>query len=306
MMSKNGGKPKYMKGEDGRKPLNKLLVIAGIGLGCCLLAVLGVLAVKAVFPPDSIVLSSSPAQESSQQPSSTVEEASSTDPVSSEPEEPSSAAEESRPVSSAEEPEAVPSASATAPVKQGDFSDALFIGDSRTEALNVYGVVQGASFLSNKGLAVNTIFTKASIRTGSGMATVADALRQEPQHKREYIMLGINDLGWPSMETFTGNYSKLIDAVRSSQPNATIYVQSILPVSKKKSDSDPVINNANINRFNEQIQKMAEEKGAVYLEVNKALMDSAGALPAGAATDGIHPNVDYCRKWAEYLKANVK
>lgn len=108
------------------------------------------------------------------------------------------------------------------------------------------------------------------------------------------------------METFTGNYSKLIDAVRSSQPNATIYVQSILPVSKKKSDSDPVINNANINRFNEQIQKMAEEKGAVYLEVNKALMDSAGALPAGAATDGIHPNVDYCRKWAEYLKANVK
>ena len=253
-----------MKGEDGRKPLNKLLVIAGIGLGCCLLAVLGVLAVKAVFPPDSIVLSSSPAQESSQQPSSTVEEASSTDPVSSEPEEPSSAAEESRPVSSAEEPEAVPSASATAPVKQGDFSDALFIGDSRTEALNVYGVVQGASFLSNKGLAVNTIFTKASIRT------------------------------------------KLIDAVRSSQPNATIYVQSILPVSKKKSDSDPVINNANINRFNEQIQKMAEEKGAVYLEVNKALMDSAGALPAGAATDGIHPNVDYCRKWTEYLKANVK
>ena len=204
-----------MKGEDGRKPLNKLLVIAGIGLGCCLLAVLGVLAVKAVFPPDSIVLSSSPAQESSQQPSSTVEEASSTDPVSSEPEEPSSAAEESRPVSSAEEPEAVPSASATAPVKQGDFSDALFIGDSRTEALNVYGVVQGASFLSNKGLAVNTIFTKASIRTGSGMATVADALRQEPQHKRVYIMLGINDLGWPSMETFTGNYSKLIDAVRS-------------------------------------------------------------------------------------------
>ena len=52
-MSKNRRNPKYMKDEDGRKPLNKFLIIVGIGLGCCLLAVLGVLAVKAIFPPDA-------------------------------------------------------------------------------------------------------------------------------------------------------------------------------------------------------------------------------------------------------------
>lgn len=305
-MSKNRKNPKYMKDEDGRKPLNKFLIIVGIGLGCCLLAVLGVLAVKAIFPPDSIVLSSSTAPEESRQPSSAIDDASSLAPVSSEPEEPSSTAEESPLPSSTEETGNASVANTTAPVEQGDFSDALFIGDSRTEALKTYGVVEGASFLTHKGLMVNTAFTKPVIRNDSGTVTVVEALQQEPQHNRVYIMLGVNELGWPSIKTFIDDYGKLIDAVRSSQPNATIYVQSILPVSKKKSDSDSVYNNPRINQFNEQIQKMAAEKGVVYLEVNKALMDDAGALPVGAATDGVHPNIDYCRKWAEYLKANVK
>ena len=35
--------------------------------------------------------------------------------------------------------------------------------------------------------------------------------------------------------------------------------------------------------------------------------DAAGlaALPAGASTDGVHPNIDYCRKWTAYLDENT-
>lgn len=93
------------------------------------------------------------------------------------------------------------------------------------------------------------------------MATVADALRQEPQHKRVYIMLGINDLGWPSMETFTGNYSKLIDAVRSSQPNATIYVQSILPVSKRNPIPTPLLTTPTSIALTSRFKKWRRKRG---------------------------------------------
>ena len=203
-------------------------------------------------------------------------------------------------------PTATPKSTAASGTGQEDFSDAVFIGDSRTVGLQQNGGLANAKFFCGTGLNVETAMTKPVVTLADGSkGTVVDALRQTPC-QRVYVMFGVNELGWPSAGSFKKKYVELIQALGQAQPEAEIYVQSILPVSKKKSDSDPVINNANINRFNEQIQKMAEEKGAVYLEVNKALMDSAGALPAGAATDGIHPNVDYCRKWAEYLKANVK
>ena len=190
-------------------------------------------------------------------------------------------------------PSAPPKSTAASGTGQEDFSDAVFIGDSRTVGLQQNGGLANAKFFCGTGLNVETAMTKPVVTLADGSkGTVVDALRQTPC-QRVYVMFGVNELGWPSAGSFKKKYVELIQALRQAQPEAEIYVQSILPVSKKKSDSDPVINNANINRFNEQIQKMAEEKGAVYLEVNKALMDSAGALPAGAATDGIHPNVDY-------------
>ena len=134
--------------------------------------------------------------------------------------------------------------------------------------------------------------------------TVMDAIGRK-QYKRIYIMLGVNELGWVSTDIFIDDYGKIIDKLKETQPGATIYVQSILPVSAKKSEIDEIYNNPRINEFNGLIQAMAEEKGATYLPVNTAVMDETGALPAGASTDGVHPNIDYCRKWTAYLDENT-
>ena len=82
-------------------------------------------------------------------------------------------------------------------------------------------------------------------------------------------------------------------------------MQSIPAGLRKKSEIDEIYNNPRINEFNGLIQAMAEEKGAIYLPVNTAVMDETGALPAGASTDGVHPNIDYCRKWTAYLDENT-
>lgn len=303
-MNKNRGRPRYVQRRHSN--FSKVLWIAGIGLGGCLIAVVGVLIFKSIFPPENMD-SSLIASSGEIQASSSVEEHSSAEVSSVVSESSSETSQSEAPASSAPSENSSKEQSTTnVTTTTGDFSDALFIGDSRTEALKIYGVADGASFLTHKGLMVNTAFTKPVIRTESGTMTVVDALKQEPQCKRVYIMLGVNELGWPNVQTFIDDYAKLIDAIRESQPNATIYVQSILPVSQKKSDTDSIYNNPRINQFNEQIEKMAKEKGVVYLAVNEALMDDTGALPVGASTDGVHPNIDYCRKWAEYLKANVQ
>lgn len=124
----------------------------------------------------------------------------------------------------------------------GYFRDAVLIGDSRTEGLRNYDVLDGATYYAAKGLMVNTAFTKPAIDVGGKKLTVVQAL-QKKKFGKVYIMFGINELGWSSSAAFISDYGKLIDAIKKSQPKAEIFVQSILPVSEKKSSSDKVYNN---------------------------------------------------------------
>ena len=199
--------------------------------------------------------------------------------------------------------EAGTDSSAPQPVEPGDYSDAAFIGDSRTEALKSYGLLKNATYYTYKGLKVDTVFTEACIDEGGTKMTVMDAISLH-QYNRIYISLGVNELGWVSTDIFIEDYGKIIDTLKETQPNATIYVQAILPVSQKKSEQDKIYNNPRINEFNALLEQMAADKGVVYLPVNTAVMDETGSLPVGASTDGVHPNIDYCRKWVAYLDEN--
>ncbi|HIS78021.1 MAG TPA: hypothetical protein IAD03_01485 [Candidatus Caccousia stercoris] len=206
-------------------------------------------------------------------------------------------------VSDAPVSEAGTDSSAPQAVEPGDYSDAAFIGDSRTEALKTYGLLKNATYYTYKGLKVDTVFTEPCIDEGGTKMTVMDAISLH-QYNRVYISLGVNELGWVSTDIFIEDYGKIIDTLKETQPNATIYVQAILPVSQKKSEQDKIYNNPRINEFNTLLEQMAADKGVVYLPVNTAVMDETGSLPVGASTDGVHPNIDYCRKWVAYLDEN--
>ena len=225
--------------------------------------------------------------------------------ASGEPEESAAAsgAESAADAASAVSEPASSAVSEAPPAEPGDYSDAAFIGDSRTEALKTYGLLKGATYYTYKGLKVDTVFTEPYIDEGGTKMTVMDAIARH-QYQRIYISLGVNELGWVSTDIFIEDYGRIIDTLRESNPDATIYVQAILPVSAKKSEQDDVYNNPRINEFNALIEQMAKDKGATYLAVNTAVMDETGALPVGASTDGVHPNIDYCRKWTAYLDAN--
>ena len=93
--------------------------------------------------------------------------------------------------------------------------------------------------------------------------------------------------------------------MKKTQPDATIYVQSILPVSKEKSDSSDIYNMERVNMFNGLLQEMAEEEGVIYLDVASSVMDSEGYLPADASTDGVHLNKEYCQIWLRCLEEHT-
>lgn len=185
------------------------------------------------------------------------------------------------------------------------FDDAIFIGDSRTQGFMLYSGLNNATYYTHKGLMVNTAFTSPVINLNGKKVSVMDAVKHNKNFKKVYIMLGINELGWSSENLFIEKYGLLIDNVKQTNPNAQIYVQSIIPVTLSKSNSSEIYNNENISRFNNLLYDMCKNKKVYYLNVSQALVEKNGSIPEESAYDGIHLKKPYCEKWLEYIKTHT-
>ena len=183
-------------------------------------------------------------------------------------------------------------------------STVAFIGDSRTQGFIMYNGLKEVQDYSYIGLMVDTAVTKKFVKTDDGNKITLLEDMKNKNIKKVYIMLGVNELGWSYPEVFKLKYGELIDSIREVKPDCKIYLQSIIPVTKSKSNSDDIYNNSKIAKYNEYIKEVAKDKNVNYLDVKSVMIDSDGNLPESASTDGIHIGKNYCEKWLEYLKRN--
>lgn len=184
------------------------------------------------------------------------------------------------------------------------FADAVLMGDSRTEGLKMYSGLDSSQFFSSVGMDVDKVFTDQVVSLNGQLLTVAQALEQA-SYSKVYIMLGMNELGWVYESVFADNYARIIDTIRESHPDATIYVQSILPVSQWKDGSNDIYTNANVVRLQKALVAMCEEKGVNYVNVAEGIQDEQGYLPSEATQDGVHLTPEYCQRWMDYLKTHT-
>ena len=189
------------------------------------------------------------------------------------------------------------------PVDDAYFADAVFLGDSRTEGLSLYSGLETPVYLHAVGATVDSVQTKATEETEGGAVTLMDRL-DGLEFSKVYIMLGVNELGWPKTEKFEERYSDIVDRIQENHPDARVALQSILPVSAKQEKKGSYVNNRRIGEYNEVVRRVAEEKGCVYLDVAEAVTGENGCLMANLTTDGVHLNTKGCKLWLEYLKEN--
>ena len=181
------------------------------------------------------------------------------------------------------------------------YKDTVFIGDSRTQGLQINAGLTSPDFFAGRGLNVKNARTEKVVKNAAGKAvTVVDALKDK-QYKKVYICFGINELGWPYTNIFADEYQKTIDAIKKIQPNAEVVVQGILPVTEKKSKSDKIFNMKNVKKFNKVIKKMAEDNGETYVDNSPAVANDKGYLPGDVTPDGIHTNREYCKRILAYI-----
>ena len=203
-----------------------------------------------------------------------------------------------------EEPEDMLVPEAETPVEDDYFADVLFLGDSRTHGLQLYGGLTTGTYFHAVGATVESVFSKATQEIEGGKKVpMVDALAGL-ECSKVYVMLGVNELGWPMAEKFGEQFGLLVDRIREELPEAEVVIQSILPVSAKQDAKKSYVNNKRIVVYNTILEELAQEKQCPYLNVAEAVADETGCLQSNLTSDGVHLNIAGSKEWVAYLKSH--
>lgn len=190
----------------------------------------------------------------------------------------------------------------SAPATSASMPDTLFIGDSRTDGLSLYGKIDGATFFAKTSLNAFKILGNAIEVKGYGTLTL-EQLLEKKQFKTVYIMLGINEIGY-NINTVVGKYQTLLDAVKSRQKDAKIVIQSTFYVTKAAQSEKRGITNPRIRELNTKLAALADNTRVFFIDLNPLYDDGDGNLGSQYTKDGIHFYSKYYPMWRDYLIAH--
>ena len=199
---------------------------------------------------------------------------------------------------------------ASVKVSESYFDDALFIGDSITTGITLYGILDNGKVLASTGVNPSSLLlNEVELEDKDGNVTKANLLdlAKEESPKKIYLHIGANGVAFIGKETFISLYAQSVRRLKEDHPDAIIYVQSIFPVTKAKADADDSkYSNEKIDDYNQAIMEMAKEEEVYYLNVAEALKGPDGALPNEASpVDGMHFGPATYRVWVDYLLTHV-
>ncbi|MCM1056553.1 MAG: GDSL-type esterase/lipase family protein [Firmicutes bacterium] len=192
-------------------------------------------------------------------------------------------------------------------VEDDYFSDAVFIGDSRTVGMYEYGGLEEIStFYASTGLTIYKIFDAEIVKVPGQKKkiTIEEAL-QENSFAKIYLMIGINEMGIGTVDTFTEKYREVVEHLKELQPDAVIYIQGIIKVTTARSNQGDYINNEGIEARNLELEKLADGRSVFYLDVNPLICDETGGMVDSYTFDGVHLKAKYIQIWKDYLKENA-
>ena len=178
------------------------------------------------------------------------------------------------------------------------FGESVFIGDSVSLRLKMYGGLPGATYLCYGS------FGSCNALSGTIKANIWNCINGK---KRVYIMLGMNDLNRAGVSGSVANMRQLCSKIVAANPGVLIYIQSMTPIIKAKDGTNgKILNNNNIRAYNQQLSSMARANGWYFVDVASVMYNDEGYLKDEYCGDpngmGLHFTSAGCATWCWYLK----
>lgn len=163
------------------------------------------------------------------------------------------------------------------------FENALVIGDSLSTGFVNYEFLPAEKVFAQAGLTPSSImFTEVG-----GTLVYDKAASLNPQYI--CIMLGTNGISYLEADFMSEKMSLFIDELKAECPDSKLVLVSIPPVTAEHEIDVPETSIERIKLYNSCIEKLAEEKGVIWVETYSILCDGTGYLADEyAETDGLH------------------
>lgn len=167
------------------------------------------------------------------------------------------------------------------------FADSLVLGDSITQGLYEYGVLDEANVQADRGTGVSG--------TNSEKLTEHIEKAKEMQPGTLFLAYGMNDVGAQNGDAagFIKAYKPIIRDLKKSLPDTKIYVNSVLPAAQSAIDKNTVY--AKIPEFNQQLKKLCEKENVVFIDNTELVKQEY------YAGDGIHMSPGYYKEWVNHM-----
>lgn len=175
-----------------------------------------------------------------------------------------------------------------------ESTDIVFLGNSITDGGEFQELLDRED-VKNRGI------------VGDAIPGVMKRLDQvtEGHPRMIFLLIGINDVSHGhSAEKIAGNYEKLVKEIKEKTPETRLFLQSVLPVNNDFKRYKNLLGRENvIPPLNEQIKRIAEDNGAVYIDLWPLFADSAtGKMRRELTSDGLHLSGEGYKTWASALR----
>ncbi|MCI7768471.1 MAG: hypothetical protein MSJ26_10910 [Oscillospiraceae bacterium] len=192
----------------------------------------------------------------------------------------------------------------SAPMDESYFDSCMFAGDSLIVGLGSYGIIPEENIAANIGMSVMSI-NNTPLKNPDGSEILAADKINERAPENLYILLGLNLLGSYTDEQLLAAYGDFIDSIDREKTN--IYIISVPPVTgARETNEDNPILNSDIDSFNSDLLKFANNRCVYFVDLNTALKGSDGRFSEEyAEADGIHFKKSTYRIMLDYLLSHV-
>ncbi len=189
-------------------------------------------------------------------------------------------------------------------VPESYFDSCMFVGDSLMVGLGTYGFIPEEQIAASIGMSVVSIGSTPLVNADGTEILAAEKVNAAAP-ENVYILLGLNMLGTYTDDQLLSYYGDFIDSI--NKENTNVYVISVPPVTgERETDEEKPILNSDIDAFNADLLKFANDRCIYYIDLNTALKGSDGRFnEENAESDGIHFKKSTYRIMLEYLRTHV-
>lgn len=169
-------------------------------------------------------------------------------------------------------------------VKKGSI---VFIGNSITNMHEWWEAFGSNDKILNRGV--------SGAVTDEVLANLGGIIAGKP--RKMFLMIGVNDFGTArhnTVEHVSGNIRTIVERIRKESPATKLYVQSILPSSRRDLNQLKTANSA--------IQAICAEHGATYIDLWDKLLPIAKGIHT---QDGLHLSASGYEIWCREIAKHV-